>query len=301
MNASESTTMRAMLDTLLVYELKELLEQASQKRSGRKRELIDRLFNYFQHTYSSCLTSTLVEAIKIKVEARVGNCSASRRFRGDHAPPLSSSPTKKAKGSETSYDPIDVRFRSLSFLHQCDVIIHPSLLQGSYLRDGTSRYSMRCEFSLTRNQIEQIVAGKGVDVISGSAVMTYKTKLILRFCLYESSCEQSDRIPRVKSILMNDTELPVPFNLSYKDSSANPYYPFDLTSNCELTEGRKNVLIIYWKNDHEPKQYAFQVSLVKAVAGSDLTTKLRSKVRNSDYTRAMIKDKMKNPLRAKWL
>ncbi|XP_065837110.1 E3 SUMO-protein ligase PIAS1-like isoform X2 [Oscarella lobularis] len=295
-----NTEIRAMLDTLRVAELQELLAQARLTRSGRKQQLIDRLSN---HLIMSSAPE-LVEAIKFKFEARVGNRSAPRRFRGDHAPPPPppppSSPTKKAKGSETSCVPIDVRFRSLAFFHQCDVIIRPSLLRGSRLHHGTSRYSMRCEFSLTRNQVEQIVAGKGVDVISASAaysVTTYKTKLILRFCLFESSCEQSDKIPSVDSILMNDRQLPVPYNLSYKDSKkllANPYYPFDLTSNCELREGRKNVLIIYWNDDYKGKPYAFQVSLVKAVAGSDLIAQLRSKVRNSDYTRAMIKDKLKN-------
>ncbi|XP_065831778.1 E3 SUMO-protein ligase PIAS3-like isoform X2 [Oscarella lobularis] len=314
MSASQPTIseIKTMLVTLRVAELQELLVQANMTRCGRKQQLIDRLSNYLKDTPAP----ELIEAIKLKFEARVRNRSAPRRFRGNPTPPPSpspspsppppppppsspaSSPAKKAKGSETSYVPIDVRFRSLPFYHQCDVIIRPSLLRGSRLHDGYG-YSMRCEFSLTRNQIEQIVAGKGVDVISASAVTTYKTKLILRFCLYESSCEQSDKIPSVDSILMNHRQLPVPFNLSYEQDSnkllANPYYyPFDLTSNCELREGRKNVLIIYWNDDYQGEPYAFQVSLVKAVAVSDLIAQLRSKVRNSDYTREMIKDKLKN-------
>ena len=120
---------QAMLDTLRVAELQELLAQARLTRSGRKQQLIDRLSN---HLIMSSAPE-LVEAIKFKFEARVGNRSAPRRFRGDHAPPPPppppSSPTKKAKGSETSCVPIDVRFRSLAFFHQCDVIIRPSLLR----------------------------------------------------------------------------------------------------------------------------------------------------------------------------
>jgi hypothetical protein len=98
------------------------------------------------------------------------------------------------------------------------------------------------------------------------------------------------------TVTVNNNVVPLPAYAYSAVDVKKQGQPLDITQYCRLKAYDDNNIKVTWmKNVQQPQQYTVQVTLVKELSSSDLLHRLKNKgIRNTDHSRALIKDKLKN-------
>jgi len=123
----------------------------------------------------------------------------------------------------------------------------------------------------------------------------YKQQIQLRFSLLETSCEQEDNFPSSVCVKVNGRlqtlPNPIPTNKPGVEPKRPPK-PIDITSLCKLSSTVPNFVNVTWAVE-VGSGYTVSVYIVDKLSSTDLMDELKKKgKRHSDYTRALIKDKL---------
>ena len=183
----------------------------------------------------------------------------------------------------------DVKLRSLPFYNIEGVLLKPASLQPK----GLARFQEQTfSFHLTPQQASSIASSSYRD---NSGRQDFKRQIQLRFSLLETSCEQDDNFPASVCVKVNGRlqtlPNPIPTNKPGVEPKRPPK-PINITGLCKLSSTVPNYVNVTWAVE-VGSGYTVSVYFVDRLSSSDLMDKLKKKgKRNSDYTRAVIKDKL---------
>jgi len=123
----------------------------------------------------------------------------------------------------------------------------------------------------------------------------FKQQIQLRFSLLETSCEQDDNFPSSVCVKVNGRlqtlPNPIPTNKPGVEPKRPPK-PIDITALCKLSSTVPNFVNVTWAVE-VGSGYTISVYYVEKLSSTDLMDELKKKgKRHSDYTRALIKDKL---------
>ncbi|CAG2106505.1 unnamed protein product, partial [Medioppia subpectinata] len=184
----------------------------------------------------------------------------------------------------------DVVFKSLPFYDILGELLKPSSLLPT--APGSRFQESMFTFHLTPQQANDVAMSR--EVTPGPKV-DYTVQLQLRFCLNETTCEQDDNFPPSICVKVNSKMCPLPNPLPTNKPGVEPKRPsrpVNITTLCKLSPTVSNQISISWAADFN-RPYAVGVFLVRKLASQTLLQRIKQKgVRNSDHTRAMIKEKL---------
>merc|ERR1712029_633987 len=164
---------------------------------------------------------------------------------------------------------------------------------GSSLQPGSGRGKFQEQsynFCLTPGQIKTIQNSR--KVVNGK--VEYRHQVQLRFSLLEVSCEQADNFPRSLCVRVNGKVCPLPNPLPAQPGTEpkRPPGPINITNLCKLVATQQNVVSVTWAVQ-VGQAHTVSVYQVENLTHQDLLEQLKSKgVRNPDYTKALIKEKL---------
>lgn len=205
-------------------------------------------------------------------------------------PSYPSTPYYSTQNSHLMYPTCpDVKLQSLPFYNIEGVLLKPSSLQPK----GLARFQEQTfSFHLTPQQASSIASSSYRD---NSGRQDFKRQIQLRFSLLETSCEQDDNFPASVCVKVNGRlqtlPNPIPTNKPGVEPKRPPK-PINITGLCKLSSTVPNYVNVTWAVE-VGSGYTVSVYFVDRLSSSDLMDKLKKKgKRNSDYTRALIKDKL---------
>ncbi|XP_078730849.1 E3 SUMO-protein ligase PIAS2-like isoform X2 [Lampetra fluviatilis] len=185
--------------------------------------------------------------------------------------------------------PPDVRLTKLPFYDVLDEIMKPTGLVATSTQRMQEAYFV---FPLTPQQVSQISSSR--ELLPGSRY-DYSVQLQLRFCLSETSCPQEDHFPLNVCVKVNGKPCPLPGCLPPQKNGVEPKRPsraVNMTSLVRLTPSVPNHITVSWSTDFG-RSYSLAVHLVKQLSSAVLLNRLKAKgIRNSDHSRALIKEKL---------
>jgi len=166
-------------------------------------------------------------------------------------------------------------------------------MKPSSLQPGSGRGKFQEQsynFCLTPGQIKTIQNSR--KVVNGK--VEYRHQVQLRFSLLEVSCEQADNFPRSLCVRVNGKVCPLPNPLPAQPGTEpkRPPGPINITNLCKLVATQQNVVSVTWAVQ-VGQAHTVSVYQVENLTHQDLLEQLKSKgVRNPDYTKALIKEKL---------
>ncbi|XP_075922974.1 E3 SUMO-protein ligase PIAS2-like isoform X2 [Petromyzon marinus] len=199
-------------------------------------------------------------------------------------PPTQTLPTR-------THHPVhpDVRLRSLPFYDILDELIKPTSLVTSSNQRFQETYYV---FALTPQQVAQISSSR--DILPGQKY-DFTVQVQLRFCLSETSCPQEDHFPANLCVKVNGKLCPLPGYLPPTKNGVEPKRPsrpINITAYVRLSPTVPNHITVSWTADFG-RNYSISVYLVKQLTSSLLLNRMKAKgIRNSDHSRALIKEKL---------
>jgi len=143
---------------------------------------------------------------------------------------------------------------------------------------------------MTPSQTKTIQNSK--RIVSGK--IEFRHQVQLRFSLLEISCEQTDAFPKSLCVRVNGKVCPLPNPLPAPAGTEprRPPGPINITNLCKLKPTQQDTISVTWAVE-VGKAFALSVYQVENLTHQDLLEQLRSKgVRNPDYTKALIKEKL---------
>ncbi|XP_067886179.1 E3 SUMO-protein ligase PIAS2 isoform X1 [Heterodontus francisci] len=314
--------LRNMVSSFRVSELQVLLGFAGRNKSGRKHELLVRALHLLKSGCSPAVQIKIKElyrrrfprtiesladlsTIKSSVFPLDNNLSADSALTSGiahssastSATPQPSSPLHESKPNiemqeaSPSIHPVhpDVQLKSIPFYDVLDVLIKPTSLVPSNIQRFQEKYFI---FALTPQQVKEICISR--DFLPGGR-RDYIVQVQLRFCLAETSCPQQDNYPNNLCIKVNGKLYPLPgFTPPLKNGveQKRPGRPLNITSQVRLSSAVPNQISVSWAPEMG-RNYSVSVFLVKQLTSAVLLQRLRNKgIRNSDHSRALIKEKL---------
>ncbi|XP_038646397.1 E3 SUMO-protein ligase PIAS2 isoform X5 [Scyliorhinus canicula] len=320
--------LRNMVSSFRVSELQVLLGFAGRNKSGRKHELLVRALHLLKSGCSPAVQIKIKElyrrrfprtiesladlsAIKSSVftldnnlsadselTSGIAHSSASTSATPQTSSPLVSSvllhetkPNIEMQEASPSIHPVhpDVQLKSIPFYDVLDVLIKPTSLVPSNIQRFQEKYFI---FALTPQQVKEICISR--DFLPGGR-RDYIVQVQLRFCLAETSCPQEDNYPNNLCIKVNGKLYPLPgFTPPLKNGveQKRPGRPLNITSQVRLSSAVPNQISVSWAPEMG-RNYSVSVFLVKQLTSAVLLQRLRNKgIRNSDHSRALIKEKL---------
>ncbi|XP_044263413.1 E3 SUMO-protein ligase PIAS2 [Tribolium madens] len=184
----------------------------------------------------------------------------------------------------------DVKFRRLPFFDIISDLLKPSTLmpQSNQRMQEATFY-----FHLTPQQATDIASSR--DIRPG-VKCDYVKQVQLRFCLLETTCEQDDFFPPNVIVKVNNKPCPLPNPIPTNKPGVEPKRPprpVNITPMVKLSPIVANMITVSWAPDYG-RGYAISVALVQKLTSSDLLNRLKAKgPKHSDYTRGLIKEKLK--------
>ena len=146
----------------------------------------------------------------------------------------------------------------------------------------------------------------------------YRTQLLMRFSLLETSCEQEDNFPSSICVKVNQRLCPLPNPIPTNKPGAEPKVllsqstpkssvsvlckniitfqrpprPINITALCKLSATTSNTINVSWAVEIG-RAHTVSVYLVENLSFMDLFNQLKAKgLRQPDYTKALIKEKL---------
>ncbi|RWS04995.1 E3 SUMO-protein ligase PIAS2-like protein, partial [Dinothrombium tinctorium] len=182
----------------------------------------------------------------------------------------------------------DVKFKPLPFYDVLNELLKPATL----IPTAASRFQESTfTFHLTASQANE-VAMSLTEKPDGK--MEHVKQIQLRFCLLETSCEQEDNFPPSICVKVNSKMCALPNPLPTNKPGLEPKRPsrpVNITHLCRISPTTSNQISVSWASEYG-RAYAVAVFLVYKQTSNQLLQKIKSKgIRNSEYTRAMIKEK----------
>ncbi|XP_078273946.1 E3 SUMO-protein ligase PIAS2 isoform X1 [Rhinoraja longicauda] len=320
--------LRNMVSSFRVSELQVLLGFAGRNKSGRKHELLVRALHLLKSGCSPAVQIKIKElyrrrfprtiesladlsAIKSSVFSLDNNLATDSEL-GSGIAPSSSSTSATAQPSSPLVSPVmlhetkpniemqeaspsihpvhpDVQLKSIPFYDVLDVLIKPTSLVPSNIQRFQEKYFI---FALTPQQVKEICISR--DFLPGGR-RDYIVQVQLRFCLAETSCPQEDNYPNNLCIKVNGKLYPLPgFTPPVKNGveQKRPGRPLNITTQVRLSSAVPNQISVSWAPEMG-RNYSVSVFLVKQLTSAVLLQRLRNKgIRNSDHSRALIKEKL---------
>ncbi|CAG9863124.1 unnamed protein product [Phyllotreta striolata] len=187
----------------------------------------------------------------------------------------------------------DVKFRRLPFYDVLADLLKPS----SLVPTNTQRTQEDTfYFHLTPQQAVDIARSRDVRL---GVKCEYAKQVQMRFCLLETTCEQEDCFPPELVVKVNNKMCPLPNPIPTKAGvePKRPPRPVNITQLVKLSPTVTNNITVSWTSDYSragyTRGYAISISLVNKLSSMDLLQRLKNKgIKNPDYTRAIIKEKL---------
>jgi len=293
-----------------ISQLNAILSFAGQNKSGRKEVLQEKALELVKSNNKTII-------LKIKEIANLSNrkrdnstssdtqgysCSMESSYSNPYTSPIPDSPTPSSHQSSNNGDgnespaqrsslPTfpDVKLKSLPFFDILDVLLKPSSLKDS---TNARIQEQQFVFHLTPNQCTQVTQS-----VQRRPNMKpeYRKQIQMRFSLLETSCEQEDHFPSSVSVKVNDRMCPLPSYASKPGSEpCRPPKPVNITALCKLSATSDNSVTISWAVE-SGKMFTVSFYLVEILDYQDLLQRLKDKgERQPDYTKALIKEKLKD-------
>ncbi|XP_041102691.1 E3 SUMO-protein ligase PIAS2-like isoform X2 [Polyodon spathula] len=319
--------LRNMISSFRVSELQVLLGFAGRNKSGRKHELLLRVLHLLKSGCSPAVQIKIKELYRrryprtieslpdlsaLRSYSQDSNCSSllesDLAVAIDNSHPTGSVTSHSAgvsavllhetkprldmqQPTATAMPPVhpDVQMKSLPFYDVLDVLIKPSSLGASSIQRFQEKFFI---FALTPHQVREVCISR--DFLPGGR-RDYMVQIQMRFCLAETSCPQEDNYPNSLCIKVNGKIFPLP---GYAPPPKNgveqkrPGRPLNITSLVRLTSAVPNQISVTWAPEIG-KNYSLSVYLVRQLTSSLLLQRLKMKgIRNSDHSRALIKEKL---------
>ncbi|XP_077298420.1 E3 SUMO-protein ligase Su(var)2-10 isoform X3 [Arctopsyche grandis] len=188
----------------------------------------------------------------------------------------------------------DVKLKKLPFYDVLAEILKPSsLLPSTAQRMQEAMFS----FYLTPQQATDIATGR--DILGVSNKIENIVQVQLRFCLVETSCEQEDYFPPNCAVKVNGKMCPLPTPIPTNKPGVEPKRPprpVNVTSLLKFSPTVINAMTVTWATDFT-RNHALSVTLVRKLTSAQLLTRLKNKgTKHSDYTRSLIKEKLREDL-----
>ncbi|XP_073242098.1 E3 SUMO-protein ligase PIAS3-like isoform X1 [Porites lutea] len=290
----ETAELRHMLMSFRVSELQSLLGFAGRSKSGRKHELMGRALQMLKGEGNHAVRKKLRELYERRCGPRKVVAPLPQLRTVIPAPVPSQRPS--SINSDTSGVPVhpDVRLSRLPFFEHIDDLVRPTSLVPRGMSQFQEAYVM---FHLTPSQVQLISNSRDTRPNSRNE---YTVQVLLRFCLFETSCEQEDHFPSSLCIKVNGKICPLPAGYASQHCNPNnpnvepkrPSKPINITPLCRLSPTVPNNIHISWT----PKfgqRHVITAKLVTAVTSSCLIQRLKANgYRNPDHSRALIKEKL---------
>ena len=183
----------------------------------------------------------------------------------------------------------DVVMKKLPFYIMNDILLKPSSLQPS--KPSANFQEQSVQFNITPKAAKQIQSSK--RTVSGR-IIEFRHQVQLRFSLLEISCQQTDAFPKSLCVRVNGKMCPLPNPLPAPAGTEprRPPGPINITNLCKLKPTQQDTISVTWATE-VGKAFTLSVYQVENLTHQDLLEQLRSKgVRNPDYTKALIKEKL---------
>ena len=201
---------------------------------------------------------------------------------------------KSAMATITSTKPVyplhpDVVMKKLPFYIMNDILLKPSSLQPS--KPSANFQEQSVQFNITPKAAKRIQSSK--RTVSGR-IIEFRHQVQLRFSLLEISCQQTDAFPKSLCVRVNGKMCPLPNPLPAPAGTEprRPPGPINITNLCKLKPTQQDTISVTWATE-VGKAFTLSVYQVENLTHQDLLEQLRSKgVRNPDYTKALIKEKL---------
>ncbi|XP_073242099.1 E3 SUMO-protein ligase PIAS3-like isoform X2 [Porites lutea] len=200
----ETAELRHMLMSFRVSELQSLLGFAGRSKSGRKHELMGRALQMLKGEGNHAVRKKLRELYERRCGPRKVVAPLPQLRTVIPAPVPSQRPS--SINSDTSGVPVhpDVRLSRLPFFEHIDDLVRPTSLVPRGMSQFQEAYVM---FHLTPSQVQLISNSRDTRPNSRNE---YTVQVLLRFCLFETSCEQEDHFPSSLCIKVNGKICPLP-------------------------------------------------------------------------------------------
>ncbi|XP_074601648.1 E3 SUMO-protein ligase Su(var)2-10 isoform X2 [Brevipalpus obovatus] len=183
----------------------------------------------------------------------------------------------------------DVKFKRLPFFDVIADLLKPATLMPS---NGSRFQEVSFTFHLTPQQANDVSISR--EVIHDGRI-EHTVQIQLRLCLMETSCEQEDNLPPGMCVKVNSKICPLPNPLAVNKPGVEPKRPsrpVNITTFCRISPVASNQVSITWSADYS-RPYAVGIFLVKRLTANELLQRIKAKgIKNIEYTRAMIKEKL---------
>ncbi|KAK3731468.1 hypothetical protein QZH41_013643, partial [Actinostola sp. cb2023] len=281
----EVAELRHMLMSFRVSELQILLGFGGRSKSGRKHELMGRALQLLKCEGNYQIRAKIKELYRQRYPRKLA--SPPPRTVPSTTARLSMPPLHGHELSNTIPIHPDVRLTSLPFFEYIDDLVRPTSLVPRGMSPFQESYIV---FHLTPRQVNLIINSRDIRPNSKNE---FTVQVQLRFCLFETSCEQEDNFPSSVCVKVNGKVCPLPgFVPPGSTETKRPSRPINITSLCRLSSTVPNHVHISWtpKNGH---RHVTLIRLVRQVTSSCLVHRLKSRgYRNPDHSRALIKEKL---------
>ena len=184
----------------------------------------------------------------------------------------------------------DVVLKKLPFYILDEVLLRPSSLQPTTTTGTKKLHEQTFKFSLSPGQVRKVMGTR--STVRGR--VEYRQQVQLRLSLLETTAEQPDNFPKSLCVKVNSKvcSLPNPLPSQPGTEPRRPPGPLNITNLVKLSTPSTNTLTINWATEPN-KAFTVSVYTVEALTHRDLLDQLEAKgVRNPDYTRALIKEKL---------
>jgi len=278
---------RSMVSAFRMSELQALMVFAGKSKAGKKSDLQSRALALVKLN-SSDINLKIQDLSKNMADpGNEASTSSTSTYSNPYTDPIPQSPPPASRLVYPTFP--DVSLKKLPFYKLEETLLKPSSLQPN----GNGRFQeQNFEFHLTPGQCSDISNSSYRNDLGRP---DYRTQILMRFSLLETSCEQEDNFPSSICVKVNQKLCPLPNPIPTNKPGAEPKRPprpINITALCKLTATSANNINVSWAVEMG-KGHTVSFYLVESLSYMDLFNQLKAKgLRQPDYTVALIKEKL---------
>jgi len=278
---------KSMVSAFRMSELQALMVFAGKSKAGKKSDLQSRALGLVKLN-SSDINLKIQDLSKNMTDPGTeASTSSTSTYSNPYTDPIPQSPPPASRLVYPTFP--DVSLKKLPFFKLEETLLKPSSLQPN----GNGRFQeQNFEFHLTPGQCSDISNSSYRNDLGRP---DYRTQILMRFSLLETSCEQEDNFPSSICVKVNQKLCPLPNPIPTNKPGAEPKRPprpINITALCKLTATSANNINVSWAVEMG-KGHTVSFYLVESLSYMDLFNQLKAKgLRQPDYTVALIKEKL---------